>query len=783
LLELHTFARGELVSNRLRLVRFIGEGGMGEVYEAEDLELRRKIALKTIRPEIAADERVIARFKQEIQLSLNVTHPNVCRIYDTGRHKPAAAPSEPRGQVIYLTMELLPGKTLAERLRQTGRMTTGEALPILSQIIDGMDAAHRAGIVHGDLKSSNVMLVPSDTGSVRAVVTDFGLARLASSPAEAGPTGGTGTPAYMAPEQVERGSITKGSDIYSFGVVMFEMVTGALPFLGDTPTLVAKKRLVEDAPPPRSFVPDLDRRWERAILRCLERDPANRFATMADVAVFLHRTPWSSVLLSRRASIFRAAVVASLFVLTALGFRAYLTSRPEHKAQLARSRIREGLAYQKKGQPEQASAAFEQARDLYVAAGDRAGVAEALTKAGDLLQLQGDLVQAKSAYASALAISREIGADQSVATLLRDTGNILHVEGDIAGARSSYASALTIFSKINDQRGVAVVFKDMGNVAPDEGEAQRDWERALSISKKIGDRPGAARALDDIGALLDAQGYLVGARKAFEEELSLSREMGGEGPVYKGPGLGNLGDVLYEQGNLAEAAAQFDEALRIGRQFHRTDLPWLLCDAGELLFQQDQLRDARNDFEEALALGYKFDDKTSVGNARLHLAKLSLEEARPAEAETQARQAEEQFRLQKDSDGTTKALTLLAQAFVAEGKFREMKEIRTQLLPAIKHLQAYGDRLSLRMAVANLPALTGNAADRTRYLESALNDASRRGYLGYELEARLGLGEIAMRSGHTAEGRVQLVSLAKEAQAKGFALIGRHAHEALSNTE
>lgn len=187
LFDLHTFAADELISGRFRIIRFIGQGGMGEVYEAEDLELGEKIALKTIRPEIAADDHVIARFKQEIQLSRKVTRPNVCRIFDIERHEAPSSSQEPGKEVTYLTMELLPGETLAERLRRAGRMTTGEALPLVVQITTGLQAAHRAEIVHGDLKSSNVMLVPSNSaGSVPWLRTSAwrGLARWPGTPAK-----------------------------------------------------------------------------------------------------------------------------------------------------------------------------------------------------------------------------------------------------------------------------------------------------------------------------------------------------------------------------------------------------------------------------------------------------------------------------------------------------------------------------------------------------------------------------------------------------------------------
>ena len=319
--ESHTFSIDELVSHRFRIVRFIAQGGMGEVYEAEDLELGEPVALKTIRPEIAADPRAIAHFKREIRLSKKVTHPNVCRIFDIARHqKNPHGPGDSAQEVTYLTMELLRGETLAERLSRAGRMTGAEALPIVTQIAEGLEAAHRAGVIHRDLKSSNVALVPLDGDcGFRAVVTDFGLALPAEGSAGGALVGYTGTPAYMAPEQVERGTITRAADIYSLGVVMFEMVTGTLPFFADTPTLIANKRLEQSAPSPRSVVPDLDRRWEQAILRCLERDPRNRFAAAADVGTALHPKPWPRVWRHRESSVLRAGTAFPLVTPPGLG--------------------------------------------------------------------------------------------------------------------------------------------------------------------------------------------------------------------------------------------------------------------------------------------------------------------------------------------------------------------------------------------------------------------------------------------------------------------------------
>jgi serine/threonine protein kinase/predicted ATPase len=295
------FRPHDVVASRFRIVRYLAQGGMGELYEAEDLELRERIALKTILAHIAANDRSIAMFKREVHLARQVTHPNVCRIYDIFRHQSAPARAGGVGDdVVFLAMELLHGETLAEKLQRDGRLSIAAVLPLVGQMAAGLSAAHRVGVVHRDFKSHNVMLVTpagADEG-MRAVITDFGLARrhaqddgsvLSLSLSEANTV--SGTPAYMAPEQVEGGPVTPAADIYALGVVLYEMVTGALPFMGDTPISIMIKRLREPPPNPRIHVPDLDAAWEAAILRCLERRPEDRFASVVDVADALRGAP------------------------------------------------------------------------------------------------------------------------------------------------------------------------------------------------------------------------------------------------------------------------------------------------------------------------------------------------------------------------------------------------------------------------------------------------------------------------------------------------------------
>ncbi len=331
------FRTGEVVAYRFRIVRYLAKGGMGELYEAEDLELHERVALKTILSNIAADERSVLLFKREVHLARQVTHANVCRIFDVFRHRPAGDGGS-AGEVVFLAMELLHGETLADRLARDGRWSALDALPIVRQLAAGLAAAHRVGVVHRDFKSHNVMLVeptPPDR-DLRAVITDFGLAQRSAhdqrtSVALLSDTDEiSGTPAYMAPEQVEAGPVTPATDIYALGVVLFEMVTGTLPFMAETPMRTAVKRLQEPPPSPRTHVPDLDLRWETTILRCLARAPADRFANIGDVVGALEGAPREASVENRGtprrlpavpwvlALALSAALAAAYFVYTAL---------------------------------------------------------------------------------------------------------------------------------------------------------------------------------------------------------------------------------------------------------------------------------------------------------------------------------------------------------------------------------------------------------------------------------------------------------------------------------
>lgn len=284
-----SLAQGQLLAGRFRVVRFIAAGGMGEVYEAEDEELHERVAIKTIRPEILAQPNALVRFKREVHLARKVTHPNVCRIFDLFRHR--SEEGSLQDETVFISMELLNGKSLDACMEEAGRMNAAATLSLVRSMASALAAAHAAGIVHRDFKPGNVVLVRSGEGKTRPVVTDFGLAlqnlRSNESATATSTQGVVGTPAYMSPEQLEGRPATPASDVYALGLVIYEMITGVRPFQGDTSVSAALKRLTENPTPPRKFRPELQPIWDSTILRCLERDPSKRFEKVEEVATSL----------------------------------------------------------------------------------------------------------------------------------------------------------------------------------------------------------------------------------------------------------------------------------------------------------------------------------------------------------------------------------------------------------------------------------------------------------------------------------------------------------------
>ena len=282
--ELHAFFPGQVLAARYEIQQFLAVGGMGEVYRAHDLQLDQSIAIKVLSGELATADQ-LSLLKREVQAARRIQHANVCRVFDLVHTEMARGRS-----AAFLTMELLQGETLSQKLRREGAFTERQALPLIRQMVAALAAAHQAGVVHGDFKSANVMIVPREGGSPRAVVTDFGLARRLASgrgqtllSASQSILAGYGTPAYMSPEQIQGGKASQPADIYALGVVLYEMLTGELPYGEDSPFAMAVKKTREPPVSPESLSPALRRTWSAAILRCMQAEPGRRFADVRDV--------------------------------------------------------------------------------------------------------------------------------------------------------------------------------------------------------------------------------------------------------------------------------------------------------------------------------------------------------------------------------------------------------------------------------------------------------------------------------------------------------------------
>jgi serine/threonine-protein kinase len=265
------FAPGTVLAERYRIVSLLGKGGMGEVYRVDDLRLRQRVALKVLPRELMSDPTRLSRLNDEVRLARQVTHPNVCRVHDVAE----------AGGLTFLTMEHVDGEDLASLLRRVGRLPADRAAVVGRQICAGLAAAHERGVLHRDLKPANIMI----DGRGRARLTDFGLA-VAEGDAR-GRLESAGTPAYMAPEQLEGRPVSTKTDIYALGLVLYELFTGRRAFAADSlPRLIELQR-ASSPPAPTSCVPDLDPRVDRAILECLAKDPARRPASAMDVAATL----------------------------------------------------------------------------------------------------------------------------------------------------------------------------------------------------------------------------------------------------------------------------------------------------------------------------------------------------------------------------------------------------------------------------------------------------------------------------------------------------------------
>ena len=265
-----------LLGNRYELETLIGQGGMAHVYRARDRVLGRPVAIKILRPEYVSDENLLARFQREARAAAALLHPNIVSVYDVGQD----------GDRHYIVMEYMAGPTLKEVIRRRAPLPVEQALKVAEQVCAALEYAHRHGVIHRDIKPQNI-LFSEDEEVVK--VADFGIAKSRLDPEITAERLALGTVKYISPEQARGVEVVPQSDLYSLGIVLYEMLTGQQPFTGDTPVSIALQHVEAEPPPPRQFNPYIPPAVEEIVLRCLAKDPRHRFLSAREMRLALER--------------------------------------------------------------------------------------------------------------------------------------------------------------------------------------------------------------------------------------------------------------------------------------------------------------------------------------------------------------------------------------------------------------------------------------------------------------------------------------------------------------
>ena len=449
---------------------------------------------------------------------------------------------------------------------------------------------------------------------------------------------------------------------------------------------------------------------------------------------------------------------------------------------VARARVAEGLALRALGDGKGANTASYEARQLFAAAGDRNGEARVLHNIGAVFFDQSDLAKAKKAFEQSMLIRHQLGNKAGEASELNNIAVVLAHQKDVDGAKQAYQQSLAISRDIGDRRTIGIVLNNIALLERDQGnftEAKKTFQEALAIDREVGNQSEIARVLSNIALVLTAEGNLSSARSMLEECLEISRHIGEKNEI--GTALANLADVRLKIGELEPAQKLYSEALHLFTETgNRSAGSYALFGLGEILFAQGDLSVAREKHEEALAIREKAGEKGDISASRLSLADVSLEEGHGSEAEAVARQAAEEFRVQKAVDDQARAESVLARSLLMQNRLSDAEAAIAGARQLVVQSHNRDARIHVAIADARIRAASGKTVEAARLLENNLRQAQKAGFVGLQLDARLALGEAEIRAGNVIQGHTRLEALERDATAKGFALIARKAAAAIT---
>lgn len=495
-------APGRVLGGRYEILEVLGKGGMGWVYKARDREIDRLVALKVIRQDLAGDETVIKRFRDEIILARKVTHKNVLRIHDI---------AEAEG-IKFISMPFIDGKDLKTVITERGALGIDETVRIAVQVAHALKSAHEAGVIHRDLKPQNIMI---DSGGT-AYVTDFGIAKSA----EAGGLTVTGqiigTPDYMSPEQAEGRDVDYRTDIYSFGLVLYEMLTGAVAFKADTIISTLMKRLRESAEPPSKLRPEIPEWLERLTMKAMERNLEDRYASVDDILADIES---ETVKLKRKMAPRTMAVVAAIAVVGVIA-ALFFFLRPTLVVHKARTYLAilpfenvtkdSSLDWLAAGIPDNLTADLAQSRFFRLMSPERLRqIGQDLGKdVSELTTPEGMRQLAKAADVDAVAVGSYAKAGDKIRITIRVEGA---KDQELIGTKSVEGPEDDLFAMIDE---LTRLTKQIFNLSQKAIAADLDRELAVQRTKSVAAASGFAKGLD-----LSYRGAHLDAARAFEDAI------------------------------------------------------------------------------------------------------------------------------------------------------------------------------------------------------------------------------------------------------------------------